>query len=262
MRWLAGLLAIAAIAYIAVAALLYFQQGRFIYPAPQQIAALPNGFAEARLTTADGLSLRAVYKPASAGMATAVYFHGNGGTLTGSAAATSRLVAQGYGALLVEYRGYGGNPGTPSEEGFYQDGRAAIGFLAKQGIAADQVILIGNSVGSGPAMQLAMEIQPKALIIAAAFTSLPDAAADAIWWLPVSLLMRDRFDNAAKISELTVPVLIQHGRQDSLIAHSHGERLAQLAPDATFETYEIAGHEVIFTPQAQISQIKWLNTLD
>lgn len=262
MRWFGGLLAFAAIAYVAVAALIYLQQKRFIYPAPQRIVALPNGFAEARLVTADGLILRAVYQPARPGMATTVYFHGNGGSLTGSAAATDHLVAQGYGALLVEYRGYGGNPGTPSEEGFYQDGRAAIRFLAGQGVTEDQLILIGNSIGSGTATQMATEIQAKALILAAAFTSLPDAAADKVNWLPVGLLMRDRFDNAAKITELTVPVLIQHGQQDSLIAQSHGKRLAQLAPNATFETYGSAGHEVIFTAQAQSTQITWLNTLN
>jgi len=262
MRWLAGLVAVAALFYVAAATLLYFQQGRLIYPAPQDIAKLPYGFREAELKTADGLTLRAVYSPARTGRPTVVYFHGNGGTLTGSAAATGHLVAQNYGALLVEYRGYGGNSGTPSEEGFYADGRAALRFLIAQGIAADQLILIGNSIGSGTATQLATEIQPKALILGAPFTSLPDAVADKVGWLPVSLLIRDRFDNAGKIAELEVPALIQHGQQDSLIAHSHGKRLAQLAPDATFENYSDAGHEVIFTPQARIAQVNWLSGLD
>ncbi|WP_209348991.1 alpha/beta hydrolase [Pontixanthobacter sp. CEM42] len=262
MRWLIGAVSVAVIVYLAVAALLYFQQGRMIYPAPQDVVPLPEGFEEIALQTSDGLTLRSFYRSAEEGQPTAVYFHGNGGTLLGSAAATSRMGQKGYGLLLVEYRGYGGNEGEPSEGGFYKDGRAALAFLEAQGIRQDQTILIGNSIGSGTATQMATEIRPKALILASPFTSVPDVASAAVPWMPVRILVRDRFDNAAKLRDITVPVLVQHGSADTMIPPSHGETLADLAPTGTFQIFDGAGHDLIFDPEPQSAQYVWLTELD
>ncbi|MDN3646795.1 alpha/beta hydrolase [Pontixanthobacter aestiaquae] len=262
MRWLIGAVSVAVIAYLAVAALLYFQQGRMIYPAPQDVVPLPAGFEEVALETADGLTLRSFYKPADEGRPTAVYFHGNGGTLLGSAAATSRLGQKGYGLLLVEYRGYGGNAGEPSEAGFYQDGRAALAFLEARGVQQDQTILIGNSIGGGTATQMATEIQPKALILVAPFTSVPDVASAALPWVPVHLLVRDQFDNTAKMAKIDAPVLVQHGSADTMIPSVHGETLADMAPNGLFQSFDGAGHDLIFDPAPQSAQYVWLTEID
>ena len=92
----------------------------------------------------------------------AVYFHGNGGTLAGSTQATRALVEAGFGVLLPAYRGYEDNEGAPSEEGLYTDGRAAIAFLRDQGVEPGRIVIIGNSIGTGPATQMATEIGPAA----------------------------------------------------------------------------------------------------
>ena len=262
MRWLIGALSLAALAYLAVAVLLYFQQGRFIYPAPQDVVPLPAGFEDVSLGTTDGMALRSFYKAAEDGQPTVVFFHGNGGTLLGSAAATQKLREKGYGLLLLEYRGYGGNGGEPSEEGFYNDGRAALAFLKEHGVAEDQMILISNSIGGGTATQMASEIDAKALILVAPFTSVTDVARATVPWMPVGLLLRDRFDNAGKMPELDLPVLVQHGTADTLIPPSHGETLAELAPNSTFQSFDGAGHDLIFTPEAQSAQYVWLMELD
>ncbi len=248
--------------YILTALLVWGFQRNLIYPAPQNVVALADGYQEAMLETSDGLTIRAFYREASEGRPTIVYFHGNGGTLQGSMAANAMFAHAGYGLLLVNYRGYGGNPGSPSEEGFYQDGRAAMAFLEANGVVPAATILIGNSIGSGTATQMAGEYAPKALILSAPFTSVPDVAAQSMGWLPVRMLARDRFDNAVKIGDLDLPILVQHGKADNLIPPRHGKALAELAPNAELQLFEGVGHDLTFTPQAQAARLAWVEMLD
>src|SRR5690606_24335011 len=112
---------------------------------------------------------------------------------------TELLASRGYGLLLAEYRGYNGNPGKPDEEGLYHDGRAALAFLESAGIARRDVVLAGLSIGTGPAVQLATEQEVRALILISPVASLPMTASAAYPWLPVRWLLRDRYDNLAKL---------------------------------------------------------------
>ncbi len=255
------LLSTLAIAYAIMVAILWALQDNFIYPAPQYAVDPPAGFDVVTLQTEDGLSLRSFARPASDGRPTIVYFHGNGGTLSGAAYATQMLAREGYGLLLVEYRGYGGNPGKPSEQGFYRDGRAAMAWLQSQGITSAQTVIAGNSIGGGTAVQMASEFGAKALLLTAPFTSLPDVAQDALPFVPTHLLMSDRFDNASKIASLDMPIFIMHGTADDIVPYEHGERLAQLSPNATFKGFDGAGHALSFREYGQSAQLEWLNQI-
>ncbi len=251
-------LLILAIAYAIVLAFAWAFQASLIYPAPRGAVPVPPGFEEVELRTGDGLTLRAFERQAAPDLPTIVHFHGNGGSLAGAVAETRGLAEAGYGLLLVNYRGYGTNPGSPSEAGFYEDGRAAFAHLAKGAIAPGDTIVMGNSIGSGPATQMALDFSPHALILVSPFTSLSDIAAETLWFLPVRALLRDRFDNAAKLGRLDMPVLIQHGTADTLIPPAHAERLAAAANDADLQLYQGAGHELSFRPEPQDAQVRWL----
>ncbi|NVE95289.1 alpha/beta hydrolase [Altererythrobacter lutimaris] len=249
------------VAYTIMVVILWAMQDRFIYPAPQYAVDPAPGFDVIALETADGLSLRAFTRQAQVGRPTIVYFHGNGGTLLAAANATRSLAAAGYGLLLVEYRGYGGNSGEPSEQGFYRDGRAAMNWLAEQGIAPADTIIVGNSIGGGTAVQMASEYSPSALMLTAPFLSLPDVAQDALPFVPAHFLMRDRFDNASKIDALEMPIFIMHGTADNVVPFEHGEALAKLSPAATFVAVEGAGHALSFSEDGQRAQLEWLDQL-
>lgn len=244
--------------YLASLVALYLFQRPIIFPAPSTIAALPPGFEQVALHTADGLTLRAAYRAGTGDRPTVVFFHGNGDSWDGASAATAAFARGGHGVLLPEYRGYGGNPGTPSEAGLYADGRAALAFLAQRGVVDESVVLIGNSLGSGVATQLATEMRPRALVLVSGFTSLPDVAAAKVPWLPVRLLVRDRFDNLAKIGGVAAPVLLLHGARDGVIPFAHGGPLADAAPDGTFIASPHAGHELAYTAEAQLAIREWL----
>ena len=247
--------------YAALCLLAWSLQTRLIYPAPQERVQPSGDYRAIILQTDDGLMIRSFFRAADTGKPTLVYFHGNGSSLAGAMAANAMLTERGCGALLVNYRGYGGNPGEPGEEGFYKDGRAAMDWLKAQGVATEDTVLIGNSIGGGTAVQMAREYGAKALILSAPFTSLPDVAADKARWLPVRLLLRDRFDNLAKIGDLPMPVLIQHGSADTLIPLAHGRALADSAHDATLQVIEGGGHDIAFQPETQSARLHWLEAL-
>jgi fermentation-respiration switch protein FrsA (DUF1100 family) len=259
-KMVVGLLGIAAALYVAVVGLLFVKQRAMIYPGAQRAvdrSPIP-GFTEAMLRTADGLELRALHAPARKGLPTLVFFHGNGDNLGGAVAATRMLGAAGYGLLLPEYRGYGGNPGAPSEAGLYADGEAALAWLGQHAVPVQQTVLLGNSLGSGVATELAMRHQVAGLVLISGFTSLADVAAAQIRFAPVRLLLRDHYENAAKMPKLGTPVLVLHGADDTLISVSHATELAGLARHGTLITMLGVGHELAYLPPAQAAILRWL----
>ncbi|MDY3553833.1 alpha/beta hydrolase [Gemmata sp. JC717] len=153
--------------------------------------------------------------------------NGNGGNLThrGGLAADLRR-ATGAGVLLFDYPGYGKSEGAPSESGCYAAGEAAYKWLTdERTISPDRIILYGESLGGGTAVELAATREHRALVLIYTFTSLPDAAKHRFPFLPVKTLMRTRFDNLSKIAKCPRPVFFVHGRADRVVPFDHSERL-------------------------------------
>lgn len=250
-----------AVAYFATLLILAIGQRAFLYPAPKGEGRMPAGFEKVAYPTSDGLVLSAGYKAAAAGKPTIVYFHGNGADWQSSVVATDRLTPSGFGVLAAEYRGYRGNPGNPSEEGLYRDARAAVRFLAAKGVAENELVLVGNSIGSGPAVQLAIETSPRALVLISAFASLPQIASEKLWWLPVGPLVRDKFNNKAKIAQVDAPILLLHGDSDTLIPDHHSHILAERNPLARLHIVKGAGHDLAWRDEAETKILMWLGGL-
>ncbi len=247
--------------YIVLLAIVFFLQSRFLFPAPQEHHDPASGFEAVTLITSDGLELTGHWREAGAGKPTIVWFHGNASSLAGSVYETRLLASKGYGLLLAPYRGYGGNPGEPSEQGFYRDGRSAMEFLEIQSVPNTMTIVAGNSIGSGTAVQMASEFTPAGLFLIAPFTSLTDVASEALPIFPVQLIMRHRFENARKISSLELPILILHGNADDVVPLTHGQNLAARNAEAEFIAFEGAGHDLSFWQEAQQAQLEWLERL-
>lgn len=247
---------------VAVGALLYFNQQRLFYPAPRDYpqAALP-GFRLIETRTADGLRLTAMYRAAQPGRRTIVFFHGNGDNLEGAAHATRGLAADGLGVLLVEYRGYGGNPGSPGEAGLYADGEAAMRWLGEAGVPPPETVVVGNSIGSGPATEMARRYPVSGLALISGFSSLPDVAAAHVRWLPVRWLVRDDYANADKIGAAKGAVLLLHGDADTLVSADNARRLHAARPDATLTIVAGAGHELAYGEAAQRLLVAWVAAL-
>lgn len=207
-------------------ALLYYPSDRL--PTPAEIGA--TDYDVVQLTTADGLVLTAWHAAAMEDRPTIVYLQGNAGNIAGRVPKLRPFRAAGYGVLLVGYRGYGGNPGTPSEAGLLADGEAGLAYLADAGVPPDRVVLFGESLGTAIAVRLAADRQVAALVLEAPFTSIIDAGRYHYPFLPVETLAEDRFDTIRHITGVSAPVLIVHGERDRIVPVTQGRRLLAAAP--------------------------------
>ncbi len=142
------------------------------------------------------------------------------------------LAEKGFGVLVLGYPGYGGNPGQPSEPAFYVTARAQISWLLERGVKPADIVLYGQSLGSGVAVQMATEFPVGYLILEVPFTSLTDVAAKRFPFpfLPTRYLLKDKFNNLAKIKRLTLPTLIIHGDKDTVIPPIMGDALYAASP--------------------------------
>jgi len=135
------------------------------------------------------------------------------------------LRRSGFNVLEIDYRGFGRTPGEPSEAGMYEDSEAAYQELLRRGVPPNRIILLGHSLGSGPAVWLATRHAAAALVLFGAFTSIPDAAAGRYPYLPIRLAVAIQFNSLARIGDVHMPVVITHSRDDTLIPYSHALKL-------------------------------------
>jgi uncharacterized protein len=188
------------------------------------------GVCEVALTTRDGLALVSWYRPPPSGRPVILYFHGNGGHIGYRGERLRRFADAGLGVLLLEYRGYGGNPGSPCEHGLYADAEAAIDFLERQEIAPDRVVLWGESLGAAVAVDLAARRQVSGVVLEAPFTSVAAIAQLHYPYAPAALLIRDRFDVLSRIGRIRSPLLVMHGGRDMIVPIRFGRALFDAAP--------------------------------
>jgi uncharacterized protein len=233
------LLVVAALLLAPIGLLWAFQRRLIYLPAPRAVppasSVLP-GAEEVTFTTADGLRLGGWFVPAGAVGDPAtrspgvLVCNGNGGNRSLRAALAAELSRMGLAVLLFDYRGYGGNPGHPSEEGLAADARAAQAYLAgRPEVDPDRLVYFGESLGAAVALRLAVERPPAALVLRSPFASLAEVGRLHYPLAPMSLL-RDRYDSAALIGRLAAPLLVVAGGRDRIVPASHSRRLFAAAP--------------------------------
>ncbi len=251
-------------AYVAVVAGLFMGQRQMVFvPDTRRVMPAESGVGDmdiVHVETSDGLVLEGWYKPADASHPTLIFFHGNAGNLYGRGIEARRFMDEGYGFLLAEYRGYGGNPGHPAEQGLYNDARAYIDWLIAHGVPQNKIVLSGQSLGTGVAVKMAVEYpHAAALILSSPYTSLPDVAAGTYFFVPVRLLMLDRFDSFALIRKITMPVLILHGEKDRVVPFALGKALYDAAPPPKeFAIYPEGTHYNLYDNGAQTRMLSFL----
>jgi len=252
----------AVVVIVAVSVLIWTMQRRFIYfpsgdvPTPGAIGL--TGVERVRFETADGLWLNGWFFAGSgpSPRVTVLVFNGNAGTRAHRGPLATALHQHGLQVLLVDYRGYGGNPGAPSEIGLAADSRAARAYLTgRPDVDRSRLVYFGESLGTAVAIDLAVEHPPAALVLRSPFTSMGDLGRHHYPLLPVHLLLRDRFSAIDRIRHIRVPLLVIAGGQDRIVPIEYSRRLYDAAmapktlvvlPDADHNDYELlAGDEMI-----------------
>ena len=223
--------------YIVLIGLMYALQRNLMYIAGDSKPSLEQtgivGLDEVVVQTEDDFILYGWYKkPATPQKPTIVWFHGNASNVGITAQRAKPYLKEGYGLLAVEYRGYAGNPGSPTEQGIYKDARAFINSLKESGTEENNIILYGESIGSGPAVQMATEYSAlRGLVLESPFTSTVDAASFHYPFAPVKWLIKDRYENLAKIKDIKTPLIVVYGNKDRVIPYTLGEKLFASAPE-------------------------------
>jgi hypothetical protein len=247
-----GIALAAAILYGALLLALVLMQRRIVFnpsieKADLKAAGLGEQMAEITISTPDGLMLTSWWAPAMRPDGRViVYFHGNAGHRGGRADRIRSYLEAGYGVLLVGYRGYGGNPGIPSEAGLYADARANLDFLVAHRVRPTQMILFGESLGTAVAIQMATERNALALILEAPLASVLRSARVRYPLFAFNFLVKDKFDSFSKIAKVRIPLLIVHGERDRITRVQFGRMLFEAANQPKY------GH---FLPEAGHSDL-------
>jgi fermentation-respiration switch protein FrsA (DUF1100 family) len=245
--------AVAVLAIVSVTLLgIWGLQRRLLYfPASTLLSPRAAGLAHVEPVTfesGDGLRLGGWFVPAAGpARATVLVFNGNAGNRGHRGALADALRRHGLQTLLFDYRGYGGNPGSPTERGLSLDGRAARAYLAaRPDVDPSRIVYFGESLGTAVAVDVAAEHPPAALVLRSPFASMAEVGRHHYPLLPVNLLLRDRFAAIDRIGAIRVPLLVIAGERDSIVPLEHSKRLYDAAAGPkTLLVLPEAGHNDI-----------------
>ncbi|PRH85531.1 alpha/beta hydrolase [Labrys okinawensis] len=243
-KFLIFVAALAATLYLAAFAALAFAQRSFVFqPGGELLPPAIAGAEVVKLRTEDGETLIAWHVAPAPGKPLLLYFHGNGGNLTLQTELLRALVAGGNGLMAVEYRGYPGSTGSPSERGLLLDAEAAYAKALALGAAPERIVVVGQSLGSGVAVALAARHKVGAVVLDSPFTSALAVASRLYGLFPVRWVMLDPFPSDERIAAVKAPLLVVHGTADGVIPFEFGKALFEQANQPkTFVPIEGAGH--------------------
>jgi uncharacterized protein len=244
---------------VAAAAMFVLQRGFQYHPENKGMTPESAGFAGATvetLVTPDGERLVLWYAAPAPGKPTILYLHGNAGEIGDRPLRFKAYQTAGYGVAYLSYRGFGGSTGTISEPGLITDALTAYDWLLPRVTGPGQIALVGESLGTGVAVQLAAQRPVGAVALEAPYTPTADIAARSYWWLPVRLLMLDQFRSIDHIRSVTAPLLVTHGDADVLIPIDYGQRLFAAANDPKeFIVAKGLGHDALFEPSTWAGEL-------
>lgn len=231
-RILVGSVAFLVVAYLAVLGGIYVFQRQLQYEPGGAVVTLAEtsltGTEEVTITGPDGGVINGWYHPPAPGMATILFYKGNSKSFGAEHERFERWVADGYGFLAFDYRGFPASPGEISQANILSDALAAYDWLSAR---QDRILIWGRSLGTGPATYVASQRQADALLLETPYTSTAAVGAERYWFLPIGLLMHDQFPLDQWLKSVEEPLMVAHGTGDRTIPVHHGEAVFKQAPN-------------------------------
>lgn len=265
MKMLFNLIIALASVYFVIVLLVFFvqshliffpQTGRTIVATPEQIGL---GYESVNIRTNDEETLHGWFIPVPNAIGTVLFFHGNAGNISDRLDYFPMFRSLKLNIFIVDYRGYGQSSGTPTEVGTYNDAAAAWEYLTKvKGIAPNEIVLYGESLGGAVAAWLATQKNPALLVLASTFTSVPDLAETIYPYLPVRWIARFEYNTLEYLESINCPVFIAHSPDDEIVPFSHGQRLFRAAAEPKYFLVLSNGHNDGFI----YMDIEWIDKLD
>jgi uncharacterized protein len=219
--------------YFFVLVFLYFYQGNLLYHPNENNYSkdkITVDIKQVKITTSDNIELLGWYHKKNLKVfKTLIFFHGNAGSLENRIHKLNHFIDMNINFLIVAWRGFNGNSGKPSEQGLYEDGKSTINWLIKKGVNEKNIVLYGESLGTGVATHLAQNKNFAGVILETPFTSMIDAAKTFYPYIPVNFLLKDKFENYKKIKNISSPILVMHGEADQIVPFYMGKKIYESA---------------------------------
>ena len=227
--------------YFLVLVYLYFFQRNLMYHPNENNYSndeLKVNVEKIKVITKDGIDLLGWYHEKNLKeFKTLLFFHGNAGSLENRIHKLNRFGEMKINFLIIAWRGFSGNKGKPSEKGLYEDGQSAIQWLLEKGLNEKDIIIYGESLGTGIATHLSQNKDFAGVILETPFTSMVDAAKTFYPYIPVNLLLKDKFKNEDKVKNINSPILIMHGEADQIVPFAMGKRIFEVANEPKFSHF-------------------------
>ena len=227
--------------YLILLVFLYFYQRSLLYHPNENNYSGDNltvKVEKVKVQTSDNLKLNGwFHKKNLSDYKTIIYFHGNAGTLDNRIHKLNHFKDIDVNFLIIAWRGFSGNEGKPTEDGLYIDGKSAVNWVLGQGIKEENIVLYGESLGTGITLEIAQNKNFAGVILETPFTSMVDAAKNFYPYIPVNLLLKDRYENEKKVRSINIPIMIMHGEKDTIVPFSMGKKIFEIANEPKYSYF-------------------------
>ena len=246
--------------YLIIVAYMYLNQRKLLY-LPSENNYLDDqidfNFREVFIDVEKNLKLKAwLIENDFKNKKTLVFFHGNAGNLSNRTYKLNQLSKLDLNIIILAWRGFSGNEGEPSEQNLYNDAKKTIDWLNSRGVKNKNIILYGESLGTGIAVELGQINEFGGIILESPFTSMTNAAKNIYPWLPVKYLLKDKYDSEKKIKNIKIPILIMHGKKDNIVPFKMGKKLYDLANNPKFFYFTESDDHMMTFDENLVSAIK------
>ena len=235
------LLATLIIVYLLILLIIFFFQRKLLYHPSEnnylEENLLSHKVEKIKISSNNSINLESWYFLKNSNFKTLVFFHGNAGSLENRIHKLNRLSNLDINYLIFAYRGFSGNKGIPTEKGIYEDANAVIYWLNSKGITRDNIILYGESLGSAVAIEIAKNKNFAGIILESPFTSMEEIAKIYYPYIPVRLLLKDKYKTNEKILNVNSPILVMHGKKDQIVPFDMGKKIFNLAKNPKYNFF-------------------------
>ena len=249
--------------YVLSLIIVFFFQGNLLYHPTtdnylqNQAEREPTEIEKVKITTKDKINLIGwFYNRNLEEFKTILFLHGNAGSLENRTYKLNHFKNLNLNFLIIAWRGFSGNKGKPNEMGLYEDAKSAIKWLKAKGIKEKNIILYGESLGTGVVVEVAQNKNYAGVILESPFTSMVNMGKKYYPFFPVSLLLKDKFESYKKINNIFVPVLIMHGKVDKIVPYDMGKKMYELANEPKFFYSQEYGDHMVEYDEKLLSALK------
>ena len=256
--------------YVLLLTVVFFFQSSLLYHPSvnnylkNQVINEPTEIEKVKITTEDKVELLGwFYNKNINKFKTILFFHGNAGSLENRTYKLNHFKDLKVNFLIIAWRGFSGNKGQPNEIDLYKDAESAIKWLKTKGINEKNIILYGESLGTGVAVEIAQNKKYAGVILESPFTSMVNLGRKYYPFFPVRFLLKDKFESYKKINKISVPILIMHGEVDKIVPYAMGKKMYELANEPKFfYSQEYGDHMIEYDEKLLLSLKKFIQSLN